>query len=339
MEIAKQAHELENEVLTAVRDFAKTVDSKYKVVSDMSSLVAATNKLNLSGLEYWERLIRDEFDRALGECNRRGWKFGDNPTQILTWLDLISWNGYKRESTLRTLAGKAPNSFFFALALRRLNDWVPDVREAARHKLPILAEASEPSVVAEAMCVTLANWNSWGRIQERDRAVLLTILEQRKIGQALNNTIISSTSGPMSSLLSQIGRTPVLDEYLGEIAQSAVQPSVRAKAYRCQFEQRMVWLEGRKFVWTDKRYCEGKVMPIIGERKIQVKTEFGELLRQSAADSSSIVRRVSAEMLIRDLPNADTDTAKYAAIFAADKSNAVAERGLFALKKLAERSC
>ena len=299
-------------------------------------LVDATNKLPLSGLDYWERLIRSEFYNALDSSKKANWKFWEKPSQILTWLDLISWDGYKREKTIRTLSGAAPNSFFFALAIRRLNDWVPQVREAAREKIPSFVDDSDPKYVVDALCATLSNWNSWGRIEKKDKDVLLEIISKKKIGNALKDKIISSSSGPMASLMAQVGRTPVLDDYLNEIAESAVQPSVRAKAFRSQFEKRMVWLEGRKFVWTDIRCCEGRVKPIIGERDISVGIAFSELLEKSSADASSIVRRVAAEMLIRELENIGQKSIRLANFFASDKSSAVAERGRFALKKLEE---
>lgn len=140
----------------------------------------------------------------------------------------------------------------------------------------------------------------------------------------------------MASLLAQVGRTSVLDCHLDEIAEKAIQPSVRARVYRCQFEGRMVWLEGRKWEWTDLRYCEGKFRAVVGERKIEVETELKELLKKSATDSSSIVRRIAAEFLIRELEVLGDKSFEFASQFALDNSSAVSERGKFALKKLAE---
>lgn len=328
------SHDLEREVISAVKDFARSINSGSKVVADISTLIEATSQLPLSNLDYWERLIRSEFSSALDIGDQPKWKFWSKPSQFLTWIDLISWDGYKREKTLRTITGAAPNSFFFALALRRLNDWVPQVRQAARGKLPFIVKDSDPVNVVDALCVTLSNWNSWGRIEQRDKQVLLDIISSKSIGQALKSKIMSSTSGPMTSLLAQVGRTSVLDAYIGEIAKNAVQPSVRAKAYRSQFEGRMVWVEGRKWEWTDIRYCKGRLRPIVGERKITVKCPFIELLMKSANDSSSIVRRVGAEFLIRELDTLGGESFQLATYFASDKSPPVAERGRFALKQI-----
>lgn len=297
----EQSHDLEVQVLSAVKEFASLIRTGTKVVADMSSLVDVTSKLPLANFDYWERLIRDEFSRVLADRTQSKWKSWSKSSELLSWLDLISWDGYKREKTLRTISGPAPNAFFFSLVIRRLNDWVPQVREAARDKLPLIVRDTDPAHVVDALVFALSHWNSLGRIEESDKQVLLRIISSEQIAELLKAILVSSTSGPMSSLFSQLGRTPVLDQYLGEIAENAIQPSVRARAYRSQFEGRMVWVEGRKWEWTDKRYCEGRLKPIVSERKLTIAAPFMGLLRISAADRSSIVRRVSAEFLIRDL--------------------------------------
>ncbi|GAB1141558.1 MAG: hypothetical protein WStaBPW_38860 [Shewanella algae] len=195
---------------------------------------------------------------------------------------------------------------------------------------------TDPEYVVEALCVALSNWNSWGRIEEADKEVLLEIICEKEIAKSLRSKLIISASGPMPSLFSQLGRTPMLDGNIEEIAKSAIQPSVRAKAYRSLFEGRIAWIEGRKWVWTDIRYCEGRLKPIVGERKLEIKTPLLDLLKRSSEDRSSIVRRVSAEILIRELGNPGIKVREFAERFALDSSHAVSERGEFALRKLDE---
>lgn len=331
-----QSQIMEDEVKSAVREFASSINSGSKVVADMSALIDVTSHLTLSSFDYWERLIRSEFSAALIESTRPKWKVWSKPKEILTWLDLISWDGYRREKALRTLSGGAPNTFFFSLVVRRLNDWVPQVRKAAGEKLPDIAKATDPEHVVEALCIALSNWNSWGRIEGADKKVLLQIICEEEIADSLRSKLISSTSGPMPSVFSQLGRTSILDGNIEQIASLAIQPSVRAKAYRSLFEGRIAWIEGRKWEWTDIRYCKGRLKPVVAERKIGVQTPLLDLLQSSAEDRSSIVRRISAEILIRELPNLGGSGRKYAEKFASDKSYAVSERGLFALKKLEE---
>lgn len=329
--------DIEIKVISAVKDFANSINSEGKVVADMSALIDVTNLLPLSSFDYWERFIRSEFTLALRASTPPKWKSWSQPKKFLTWLDLVSYDGYKREKSLRSLTGAAPNAFFFSLAVRRLNDWVPQVREAAREKLHEIANSTNPKYVVEALSIVLSNWNSWGRIEKKDKDVLFQIICEDKIAESLRHELITSAAGPMPSLFSQLGRTLILDGNIEKIASLAVQPSVRAKAYRSLFEGRIVWMEGRKWLWTDKRYCEGRLKPIVAERKLDTNIELFELLKKAANDHSSIVRRVSAEILIRELDNLDpVDSRGLAERFAADKSHPVSERGEFALKRLEE---
>ena len=325
--------ELEDEVISAVRNFSNSINSGRKV-DDMSLLVEATSQLPLSNLEYWERLIRWELSSKLQSHAQLKWKIWSEPTIFLTWIDLCSSDGYKREKTLRTLTGAAPNSFFFAIAVRRLNDWVPQVREAAREKIPLIAQASSPAHVVDALSLTLSHWSSWERMADSDKQVLLNIVSSKNITDALMSKIMSTASGPLTSIFAQVGRTSVLDSHLSEISQNAIQPSVRAKAYRSQLEGKMVWLEGREWEWTDIRYCKGRLKPILSERKLTVATPFIETLKLASVDCSPIVRRVAAETLIRELENLGAESFRLANLFASDASHSVAERGMFALKKL-----
>lgn len=332
----QQSQMIEDKVISAVKEFAGTINAGSKVAADMSALVEATSLIPLSNFDYWERLIRSEFSLALENSTQSQWKSWSKQHELLTWLDLISWDGYKREKTLRALSGGAPNVFFFSLAIRRLNDWVPQVREAAREKLPEIANNTAPEHVVEALCIALSNWNSWRRIENADKHVLLQIICRDDIADALKMKLISSESGPMPALFSQLGRSSVFDDDLETIATLAAQPSVRAKAYRSLFEGRITWTENRIWEWTDIRYCVGRFKAVISERKLTIRTPFFDLLRRSSVDRSSIVRRVSAEFLIRELATLGDSSREFAEKFASDKSNSVAERGLFALKKLKE---
>lgn len=328
--------DMEEKVILAVKEFARSIDAGRSVVADISPVVEATSEIPLSNLDYWERLIRWAFSSTYEGGAQPRWKIWSKPIPFLTWLDLSHWDGHKREKTLRTLNGPTPNSFFFALALRRLNDWVPQVREAAREKLPIIAEISEPLVVVDAVCVSIAHWSSWGRIDQAERDVLLQIISDPVVSDVFAQKIMASTAGPMTSILAQVGRTNVIDSYLKDIALKATQPAVRAKAYRCLFEGKMVWLEGHKWVWTDKRYGEGRMKPVLSERPLTISEPFMEILKLGSIDRSSIVRRVAAEFLIRELQNIGEVAFELADLFARDKSSAVSERGNFALKRLKE---
>lgn len=329
----KPGQELEKDVVASVKHFADSIYNPRKIVGDISYLTAATTTLKLVHLDCWERVIRDEFESVLGPTQGARWlkpKVRDRP---LTWIDVFSRDGYKREKSLLTLTGPVPNSFFFALALRRLNDWVPEVRQAARERLPAIVESSDSTVIALALCATLPNWRSWGRMESEDRQALLSLLTSETTFSSVVSLIISSTSGPMTSILSQLGRSVEIDGYLSEIASKSIQPSVRAKAYRSQLEGSMKWLERREWEWTDKAYCKGWLKPIVSERELSKVPPFIETLRSASEDKSPAVRRVAAELLIGNMDSSGSIFRSYAVKFSADTSPSVAERGVYALQQ------
>ena len=326
---------LEQAVSCAVRKFAQTMGASSKVFADFSPVIEATCLLPLSNLEYWERLIRDEYYRSVAKSHESRWQLWSNKSPPITLIDLCSWDGRRRERALRTIGSQAPNRFFMALVLRRLNDWVPQVRTAAIELLPNLVEQSNTSDVADVIFFTLCHWSSWARIEGVGKEALLRALSDERVSHQVKIKLVSSPAGPLCSVLSQVGRTDCLDNSLVNIAHDAIQPTLRAKAYRCLFEKRISWVEGKRWEWTDIRYCEGRVKPVVSEREISVTTSFRLLLQNAANDNSSIVRRVAAEMLISNLEKSGEEASMFAQKFASDRSKAVAERGQYALRKLA----
>lgn len=324
----KDYRKTKNDIVLAIEAFTRSIDSSNDYRGDMHSLVQVTSNLKLVRLGYWERLIRSELDSNLYLTAQ----------SKLTWLDIVNADGYKREKSLRALSKDgAPNAFSLALAVRRLNDWVPQVRTAAREVLPSLLKNTEPKYVTEVLCMLLINWHSWGKMEEIDKHLFLDMVISEEMALLLKSRLIFSTSGPMPSLLSQIGRTGILDNYLNEIASNAVQPYVRAKAFRCLFEGRLFWLERREFQPARGFYGQDTFTPIIGERKITVHVPLLDLLHRAANDPSSIVRKVAAEFVIRNIETLGSDARDFATRFAADSSVNVAEQGSYILKKLGEQ--
>ena len=137
----------------------------------------------------------------------------------------------------------------------------------------------------------------------------------------------------MSAVMSQSLRAPTLDQHLLEIATKAIQPSVRARAYKALILGKAVWVEGRQWQWTDVRYCQGRLKNVLSERPLSTPT-LPEFLSSAAADRSSIVRRVAAEALVREMSSLGNIALPLARQLAGDSSTAVAERGAFVLKQL-----
>lgn len=327
-----------NDIATAIKEFTHSIDSSNDYRGDMSALIQVTSNLKLVKLGYWERLIRSELDSNLHATTQSTWASWFKPTPKLNWLDIVNANGYKREKSLRQLSSGAPNAFFLALFIRRFNDWVPQVRAAARHALPIVIQNTAPECIVQVLSMAILRWHTWAHIKSTDKALLLQIISHPDRMPQLVAYLVNATAGPISTLLAQVGRSDNIDPYLNHIADYAVQPHVRAKAFRCLFEGRIFWLERREFQPARGFYGQDTFIPIIGERKITVHVPLLDLLHRAANDPSSIVRKDAAEFFIRNIENLGMQAKVFAERFAADKSANVAEQGQFILRKLDEKA-
>lgn len=328
--------QLEHAIKDAIQIYAGRINAGNPDATDISSLAEVTESVPLVNLDYWERLIRWTIASEMGSTQSPFWHTWKKPAVFLTWLDISSENGFTREKLLRSVSGGAPNRFFFALALRRLNDWVPQVRQAARENLYRIARMSRTEDISDAVFVTLKYCPSWGRMDEDDRKVLVDIMSTPEVTALLRQRLISATSGPMALILAQMGRTNLVDNFLENIAASAVQPTLRAKAYKSLLAGEMTWIAGRKWQWTNKAYGERKLIPVIQKRQLDVTSSFQDLLTSAARDRSSIVRKIAGEMLIREPEKAGASYIPLAKALAADVSPSVSEQGEFMLRRLIE---
>jgi hypothetical protein len=306
------------------------------VATDMSALFVAISRLPLSNMDNWERLIRNEYHRALANTKPAKWKFWIQPKRSPNWVDLCSYNGFTRECALRNLSGAAPNRFFFAMAVRRLNDWVPQVRAAASDQLLSIAMASNAEDIVDVLCAIFPHWGSWRRVDNAGKQSLLEVASIEAVINSLKSRLMSATAGALPSILLQAGQAPALDAYLLEIANNAIQPSVRALAYKSLLAGKVAWLIGRKWEWTDIRYCKGYYKPIFCERSLSVKIPLEETVRAAVADRSAIVRRVAGDALIREFETIGSAAHQLAALLALDSHPSVAEKGDFVLKQLSQ---
>lgn len=315
-----------------------TFDVLYqRIRPDISKFIAITGTLSLKRLDDWERLIRGEIVLSLRNDSSKQGNLGSHQVGSLRWMDICNADGFKRERALKNLSGGAPNSFLLALVVRKLNDWVPQVRAAARDVLPLIAEASDPKVIVDVLFITLPYWNSWGRMEDIEKEVLMKIVLMEKVADALKQRLLTSSSGPVTAIFSQAGRTTALDNFLAEISEKSVQPTLRAKAYRCQFESKFVWAEGLTWQWVDKVYGIKRHSPALKERIISTTRPFIDNLRMATKDRSPMVRRIAGEMLIKELDNIGDEAFELATILASDQSPSVAERGRYALNDLEKR--
>jgi hypothetical protein len=303
--------------------------------------------LPLNRLVLWERVIQSELALSIHahrESAQRSWRIfipfigrGRNATQLdwePFWVDLCHWNGFRRETALHGLKEPVESAFLLALVLRRLNDWVPQVRAAAKLAVSRLTCACSPAIAVDAILSMMTNWADWGRIDDDTKHFVAGILADTDFTAAFRERLVTAATGPTALALREALRTEALDLHLASIATHSVQPAVRAQAYRTILAGHATWVERRKWVWTDVRYCKGRQEAVTGRRQLTVESGRVDALKSAAADRSALVRRVAAEALIREVPTLGARALPLAELLAADCSAPVAERGRFALRQI-----
>ncbi len=325
-------------VITALRDLLNGRAVGDVAADESALLVAETSLLPLRNFETWERLVRTELWQAEQKPARPSWTFWRRPHRLVAWLNLCSYDGRKREAALRGIAAAAPNAFLMALALRRLNDWVPQVRSAAREALKRIALQSDPQYVADALWCVLAHWSTWGRMEAADREAVMGLISLDAVALALKSKILRARSGPAAHVLSQLARSPRFDPWIGDFAREAAQPSVRARATRWLLDGRATWTVGYHWRWTDLKWCKGRLDTVIEGRALAASAPLLASLEPAVADKSVLVRRVAAEFVIREIGILGDDAPALVRRLSADPSESVAERGRFALQLLEART-
>ncbi|NHQ85563.1 hypothetical protein HA050_05455 [Iodobacter sp. HSC-16F04] len=333
MDLHKQ---YQDQLLLAVHALAKSHACGHSLDNALSQLIAVTSNLPAQKYDKWERFIRWALWQAKSIYKPAVWRFWLKPAESIPWVDLCSENGFKREHALRAMIVGAPNVFFFIVTFRRLNDWVPQVRECAKENFMAMAKNTDPSIVVTALFRLLPCWNSWTRMDEDSKTLILGIASSPDVKGQIVSRIVHSSVGPLSLIFSQLSRNEIFDSRLDEIAKHAIQPMVRARAYQSLLDGKMTWLSARVWEWRDIRYCKGYYKPVLGSRPVRSAENKIAILQIASIDPSPVVRKVAVDYLIREMTNNALDHALVSLVnrFAADKSASIAERGKFACKKL-----
>lgn len=296
---------------------------------DLYELLQSSADLPLSSLDNSERQIRSAFGYSFSHA-----KIDPNTSPELAWLYLSHSNGHVREKAIRRLSIVAPNSLLLTVLIRRVNDWVPQVQAAARQVLPSVFAASKPDDVVDALFAILPHWNSWQRIAPENLQVVLDLMGQSRLIESYKAKLIAAESGGLNRVFAQLGRSPVLDSHLADIAQHAIQSAIRNKAYQSMLSGEVNWVEGRKWQWTDLKYCKGREQPVVASRLLSLQYPLLDTLNAAAADRSVMVRRLAAQSLINSLDLLGQDAFALAERLSRDAAPSVVERGEFVLKKL-----
>jgi hypothetical protein len=207
-------------------------------------------------------------------------------TRSGAFILVCSGNGFERERALEGVR-ELPNGFCLALTIVRLNDWVDEVRTAARSALLRHAATLDTDVLLQCFELYLAS-SDWGRMNVADRVACDDLFRRRVSSESLIAAIISSRDDQWLRSMSRMLRRADWDTELLRIANTARHWGVRFKAIQALLRGEHQWADrGRR------------------RRPLSVAIDREALIRQGLEDSSPSIRltalRAYAETL--DIPN------------------------------------
>jgi HEAT repeat protein len=201
-------------------------------------------------IERVRRLYRN-FDRRENIRRQRWVSPRSKPTETERYLIertrsgafilVCSENGFERERALEAVR-QIPNGFGLALIIVRLNDWVDEVRRAARSALVRHAATLGTDVLLECFELYLAS-SDWGRMNVADRVVCDDLFRRRVPSETLIAAIISSREDRWLRSINRMLRRADWDMELPRIANTARHWAIRFKAIQALLRGEHQWAD------------------------------------------------------------------------------------------------
>ncbi len=303
------------------------------ILADLSAVphhlvVLASREIALAARLGWEPLL---MDRLIGA-------FTDEPIYVrdlalmrrapnYAWIFLFHPSGHVREAALDSLQRPPESAFFLAAVAWRLNDWAEPVRRAAARYVQRVQRQIVPEVAASSAPYLLDRRHSWGR-WSREADLLDDVFGRPDVLPIIAGFLQRTANGSLAKYLRLLARNPAIDQYLPALAASAIQPQVRAIAYRSLLTGNVTWFAGYEWQWIDKVYGIRKRVPKLDHRPLQDIALPPDLFWQAARDASVIVRRAATDALIASRA-AVPDEDRLIAHFEQDKNPSVRSRADF----------
>lgn len=250
----------------------------------------------------------------------------------LAWLFLFHADGHVRQAALDVIQGPISSGSGIVSLVVRLNDWVPQVREAAVRTIARCLPETGSEPLVDAALLLLGRGSTWGRWGLEEAKALEYLIDRPEVILRLAELIRQSNEGPMTGILASALRWPRIDAHLPGLARSAAQPAVRALAFRVLIAGLARWPAGLRWIWLDKPAQRGKAVTTLAERALSSTVEREPLILAAAVDRSPRVRRVAAQALV-DFHWAPDLIEKLLPDLLADRDAGVRERAEFVRKR------
>ena len=253
----------------------------------------------------------------------------------LAFVFMFHGDGRIREHALRNLGGPLPSPANVFAVLRRLNDWVPQVRNAARDAALRSLPETSASVIVPALKSLLPGVSSWLRWEESGREIFGAVLRRADVAEALLATVISSREPKLGLVFRELSRSQSIDPQLERVWREARLPHIRAMALGALLCGKVTLPshETRR-VWIDRSLDRYRIEPVFLSRDVTVRPDRLALIAEAARDRMAIIRKRAADglVLLRNDPDLRPHLEQTARRLENDSNMGVRERVAFFLK-------
>jgi hypothetical protein len=221
----------------------------------------------------------------------------ENPECALAWT--CSGDGHLREAALAQTIGPRSRSVEIYLIYARLNDWVPQVRQAAEAAVLRCLPATPDHVLFLAFWELVDRARLWQRTTGlHERIVGDLIARPAVFAQCLAGISKGQRPGRFQVFRGLCHR-PEIDKHLPDLARDARDPMVRAVALRSLGTGRISWPTGdRERVWIDKPMGLYRMQTRVAHRPVSVFCKVDDLIAQGVADRAAVVRAAALDVAI-----------------------------------------
>ena len=317
-------------LLERVKGRAGLLSSLYKRGEDdfeFSSIVAEHDPSHVGQIE---GQIRNIVDRNIGELLRSRYPLQDQAAlRIVRKICAASpdvalplsnaWSGFIREEALKCCLS-IHSSFELSLALRRLNDWVPQVRAAAAACIErnILRDASGDKVTCIVACIgNILDARKFGRSYSENEQILRSLIEYPKVRDQWRDLIMNSREDDAARGLRLALRNGDFLDELAAFSSGAHHRAVRRVATRALLEGDFVWRENRRLV----------------KREIDLNVDLDEIAANALRDPSIEVSKLGVQYIVNN-PESKLFKEEYLRPFLRHQSKSISLSAAFGIQKL-----
>ncbi|MFV1465909.1 hypothetical protein VWY34_15020 [Phaeobacter sp. JH20_02] len=260
-------------------------------------------------------------------------------TPNLPFVFMFHGDGRIRQEALRNLEGPLPTPANVYGLFWRLNDWVPQVNQAAYDAVERVMPRTSADVIIPALTAILPHLNSWGRWSRKGPEAVHRTLSRPDVSAKLLENVRTTRQPRLGEVFRELCRNERIDQHISDVFATAPLPHIRTMALDMLLSQRARWPTGETVrIWTDRSMDEYRTEHVFRERELSVAVDLMDLLRAGASDRSAMVRRRAAEGLIalRHDPDLQQELDCVAAILHNDPNIGVRTRIEFFRRKQAE---